>query len=67
MKRILLATAFAFSATAALAGGLNKPTYEATVVPPKMVEKAAVEASDDEWVLALMTFLTIVVLGVGGY
>ena len=65
MKTLLLAGAFAFSTTAALAGGLHTPKGEATVVPPEIVMKDTVESGSDEWVGVLLTFLTIVLLGVG--
>jgi len=61
MKPILLAGTFAVCAGAAFAGGLHDP-----VVAPQVVHDAAVaSAGSDEWVGVLLTFLTIILLGVG--
>lgn len=65
MKKIILASALMLTAGAAIAGGLHDPIVEPMVVAPEVVEQAAKEHFADEWVLALMTFLTIVVLGLG--
>ena len=55
MKHVLLAGALIFAAGVASAGGLGDP-----VVTPAVIADAAVEsAGSDEWVLALLTFLTI--------
>ncbi|KMW59716.1 hypothetical protein AIOL_004699 [Candidatus Rhodobacter oscarellae] len=62
MKKLILTGAFALLATSAFSGGLHDP-----VVAPDVVVVDAVEsAGSDEWVGVLMTFLTIIYLGVGG-
>jgi len=62
MKNIILAGAISMVAGAALAGGYSEP-----VMAPEIVIESAVEsAGSDAWVGVLMTFITIVMLGVGG-
>jgi len=59
MKQILLASAISIAASTAFAGGYSDP-----VVTPEAVITDTVEtAGSDDWVIALMTFLTIVVAG----
>jgi len=66
MKNLLLASAMVFATSSAFAGGLTEPVYEPTVMAPTIIEEAAIEsANDDQWVGVFMTFLTIVVLGLG--
>ena len=65
MKNVLLAGAFALASTSAFAGGYNDPKVEPTI-DYGLIEDAAVEsANDDQWVGVLMTFLTLIVIGVG--
>ena len=55
MKQIILAGTLGLAASASLAGGLSDP-----VVTPDVVIDATVEsAGTDDWVIALMTFITI--------
>lgn len=62
MKPLFVVGILALTTSAALAGGLHDP-----VVTPEVVFEAAAEtAGSDEWVGVLMTFLTIILLGVGG-
>jgi len=62
MKNILLAGAFAVAATTSWAGNVSEPIMEAEIV----MEEAVAAGGSDEWVGVLLTFLTIIVLGVGG-
>lgn len=62
MKNILLAGAFAITATTSWAGGVSEPIMEAEIV----MEEAVASAGSDEWVGVALTFLTIVMLGMGG-
>ena len=66
MKKLLLAGAFAFAATTATAGSLGDPVVTPTVTYDTVATDAVDSAGSDEWVGVLLTFLTIVVLGVGG-
>ena len=62
MKTVVLAAVIAITSGAALAGGLSDP-----VVAPEVVMQDTVQsAGNDDWAGVLVTFLTIVLLGVGG-
>ena len=55
MKQTILAGALVLTASTTLAGGLSDP-----VVEPEVVAEAAVAtARTDDWVIALLTFITI--------
>ncbi|MEL7114773.1 MAG: hypothetical protein AAGP08_04140 [Pseudomonadota bacterium] len=67
MKKIFFAGVFALTTTAAVAGGMNKPVMEPVIVAPEIIiEKAEESSGSDEWVGVLLTFLAIVVVGIGG-
>jgi len=70
MKQILLASAISIAASTAFAGGYSDPvvTPEAVITDPVVTPEAVITdtvetAGSDDWVIALMTFLTIVVAG----
>ena len=66
MKNILFAGAFALAAFGANAGGYDDPIVTPPVVSADVVMDDAVEsAGSDEWVGVLMTFLTLIVVGLG--
>ena len=61
MKKLLFAITLTVLATNVQAGGYKEPKMEPEIV----IEETAASSGSDDWVGVLMTFLTIVLLGVG--
>lgn len=55
MKHLLCACAISFAATSAFAGNYIEPIIEPEIVITETVKSAG----NDEWAIALLTFLTI--------
>ena len=62
MRSAILTGAFTLMAAAAFAG-----SPEVGVVDPDVISAAALDSSaNDNWVGVLLTFITIVMIGIGG-
>ena len=65
MKNLICATAISLFAGAAFAGGYEGTIIEPTVTPEVVIQDTVESSGSDDWVVAAMMFLTIVVAGLG--